>query len=116
LTVESDIAFLADGERLQQLLENLFRNAIDHGGSDVTIRVGALDDASGFYISDNGTGIAEEKRGEVFESGYSTAQDGTGFGLAIVEEIADAHEWSVRVTESAEGGARFEIAGVEPTH
>lgn len=116
LTVESDISFLADGERLQQLLENLFRNAIEHGGSDVSIRVGVLDDDSGFYIADNGTGIPEDKHGEVFESGYSTAQDGTGFGLAIVKEIADAHEWSVRVTESAEGGARFEITGVEPTH
>jgi signal transduction histidine kinase len=116
LAVESDIAFLADSERLQQLLENLFRNAIEHGGSDVTIRVGALDDASGFYVSDDGMGIPEDKRGEVFESGYSTARDGTGFGLAIVKEIADAHEWRVRVTESAEGGARVEVAGVEPTH
>ena len=116
LTVESDISFLADSERLQQLLENLFRNAIEHGGSDVSIRVGVLDDGSGFYISDNGTGIPEDKRGEVFESGYSTAQDGTGFGLAIVKEIADAHEWSIHVTGSVEGGARFEITGVEPTH
>ncbi len=113
LTLESDITFLADSERLQQLLENLFRNAIDHGGSDVTIRVGALADGSGFYVADNGTGIAEEERSEVFESGYSTAEEGTGIGLAIVEEIAQAHDWNVSVTDSEDGGARFEIAGVE---
>jgi signal transduction histidine kinase len=45
--------------------------------------------------------------------GYSTAETGTGFGLAIVAEIAAAHGWSVEVTESASGGARFEITGVE---
>jgi signal transduction histidine kinase len=49
----------------------------------------------------------------VFETGFSTAEDGTGFGLAIVGEIADAHGWSVSVTEGHEGGARFEITGVE---
>jgi signal transduction histidine kinase len=51
----------------------------------------------------------------VFESGYSTAANGTGFGLSIVSEIADAHEWDVAVTESEAGGARFEITGVEAT-
>ena len=114
LTVESDLEFLGDSDRLQQLLENLFRNAIEHGGRDVTIRVGSLDDASGFYVSDDGAGIPDEERSEVFESGYSTAEEGTGFGLAIVKEVAEAHEWRISVTDSANGGTRFEIAGVEP--
>jgi signal transduction histidine kinase len=100
-------------DRLQQLLENLFRNAVEHGGEDVTIRVGALDDAAGFYVADDGVGIPGEDRDEVFESGYSSATNGTGFGLAIVEEIADAHSWTIRVTESSEGGARFEMTDVE---
>ncbi|MFB6217624.1 MAG: sensor histidine kinase, partial [Halobacteriaceae archaeon] len=47
-----------------------------------------------------------------FESGYTTTDAGTGFGLAIVAEIAAAHGWAVGVTESASGGARFEITGV----
>lgn len=113
LTVESDMMFQADGERIQQLLENLFRNAIKHGGSDVTIRVGALENESGFYVSDNGTGIPENERDNVFETGYSTAENGTGFGLAIVKEIVEAHEWDIRVREGPGGGARFEITGVE---
>jgi signal transduction histidine kinase len=54
------MTFLADGDRLKQLLTNLFRNAIEHGGSDVTIHVGTLADVSSFYVSDNGTGIPEE--------------------------------------------------------
>jgi K+-sensing histidine kinase KdpD len=36
----------------------------------------------------------------------------TGFGLAIVEQVVDAHGWELRVTEGADGGARFEITGV----
>ncbi|MFB6192376.1 MAG: ATP-binding protein [Haloarculaceae archaeon] len=55
-------------------------------------------------------------RERIFESGYSTTEDGTGFGLAIVAEIADAHGWDLRVTASEAGGARFgfEVIGVDP--
>jgi hypothetical protein len=45
----------------------------------------------------------------VFEPGFTTRSGGTGFGLAIVAEIVDAHGWNARVTESEAGGARFEI-------
>jgi len=77
----------------------------------VTVTVGAID-GRGFYVADDGPGIPEEDREDVLESGYTTSQDGTGFGLAIVSEIAEAHGWSVEVTESGAGGARFEITGV----
>lgn len=114
LTVDDDLTFRADSDRLKQLLENLFRNAIEHGRSGVTIHVGSLDEWSGFYIADDASGIPEADRDEIFESGYSTAENGTGLGLAIVKEIVDAHGWEIRLTDSAEGGARFEITGVEP--
>lgn len=108
-TVERSI--LADPGRLQQLFENLFRNAVEHGGEGVTVTVGELPD--GFYVADDGAGIPKENREAVFEAGYSTSREGTGFGLRIVKGIAEAHGWDVRVTESATGGARFEITGVE---
>ena len=101
----------ADRSRLGQLLENLFRNSIEHGGSDVTVTVGALD--GGFYVADDGPGIPAENRERLFEAGYSTSQEGTGFGLSIVEQIAEAHGWAVAVTEDSGGGARFEVTGVE---
>ena len=162
-----------DPERLRQLLENLFRNAVEHSstsppshaqedagsenasepsvadapedavehgstssrpeaddavehgstesesGADAstagttTIRVGGIEDG-GFYAEDDGPGIPESERGAVFEYGYSTEEEGAGLGLSIVEAIAEAHGWTVSVTESAEGGARFEIrAGSE---
>jgi two-component system OmpR family sensor kinase len=49
----------------------------------------------------------------VFDPGETTDPDGTGFGLTIVERIAEEHGWSVSVTEGSEGGARFELRTVE---
>jgi PAS domain S-box-containing protein len=111
LRVETDRTVRADRSRLRQLLENLVRNAVEHAGSDVLVTVG--DVADGFYVADDGPGVPPEDRDDVFEAGYSTADDGTGFGLRIVEQVADAHGWRVEVTESADGGARFEVRAVE---
>jgi len=112
-TLETNIErrIQADQSRFQQLLENLIRNAVEHGGRDVTITVDALDD--GFYIEDDGPGIPEENRDLVFDTGYSTAAQGTGFGLSIVKQVADAHGWDIHVTDGTDGGTRFEITGVE---
>jgi len=108
--VDTDLVIRADPDQLRHLLENLLGNALRHGGADVTVTVGDLDD--GFYVGDDGPGIPEADRETVFDSGYSTAADGTGVGLSIVQTIADAHGWSVAVTESETGGTRFEIRGV----
>ena len=101
----------ADETQLRQLLENLFRNAIEHGGDDVVVSVGTLDD--GFYVEDDGPGISPDKREEVFEYGYSTTRGGTGFGLSIAKQCSEAHGWEIRVTDGTDGGARFEITGVD---
>lgn len=111
IRIEIDRTVQADQDRLQQLLENLIRNAIKHGGNDVTITVGEL--ANGFYVEDDGIGIPEDEREEIFDIGYSTGEDGFGFGLNIVKQIANAHGWTIRVTDSSAGGARFEITNVE---
>ncbi|MFB6151613.1 MAG: response regulator [Haloarculaceae archaeon] len=145
LSVSVQRTVRANRSRLQQLFENLFRNAVEHGstspdsharqdavehgstsperrGSDtgrdadesgyepLTVTVGGLDD--GFFVADDGCGIAEEDRDRVFEDGFSTSHDGTGFGLSIVRQVADGHGWDVSVTESRDGGARFEVTGV----
>ncbi|MFB6137768.1 MAG: PAS domain-containing protein [Halobacteriaceae archaeon] len=112
LAVESERRLLADQSRLAQLFENLFANAVQHGGRDVTVRVGLLPDDEGFYVADDGRGIAEEDRESVFDAGYTTAEEGTGFGLRIVEDVAAGHGWSVALAESESGGARFEVRGV----
>ncbi|WP_049935587.1 PAS domain S-box protein [Haloplanus natans] len=104
----------AHRSRLQQLFENLYRNAVEHGGDGVTVHVGDLD--GGFYVADTGSGIPESDRDEIFEAGYSTADHGTGFGLRIVEQMVEAHGWDIRVVDGERRGARFEITGVETTH
>ncbi|MFB6087880.1 MAG: PAS domain S-box protein [Haloarculaceae archaeon] len=122
LDVRTDVRILADRSRLLGVFENLFANAHMHAGEDVTITVDAIGDGErtgtaieesrGFFVEDDGPGIPESDRESVFESGYSTASDSTGFGLAIVQSIVEAHGWDVTVTESESGGARFEITGV----
>ncbi|WP_136687889.1 PAS domain S-box protein [Halorhabdus amylolytica] len=111
LSVETDRTIDTDPGRLRQLLANLFANAVTHAGEDVAVRVGALE--NGFYVEDDGPGIPADDREAIFEPGHSTAEDGTGFGLAIVEAIADAHDWTVSLGESENGGARFEFTGVD---
>ncbi|KZX47544.1 PAS domain S-box protein [Haloarcula sp. K1] len=143
LVTGTDSVVVADPRRLQRLLENLFRNCVAHGSepslsqmhensmeqgsvgspgqsdeivesdTGVTVTVGDIDDASGFYVADDGPGVPEDERDTVFEAGYSTAPEGTGFGLAIVADIAAVHGWDVSVTDSESGGARFEITGVD---
>lgn len=145
LHVEYGPEVVADVSMLQQVLENLFVNAVEHGstsppshaqgdadehgGNELTVRLGTTGGGStneasggsgdepsetscGFYVADDGEGIDPENREKLFESGYTTSE-GAGLGLTIVERIADAHGWEIDVTESAEGGARFEFTGVE---
>lgn len=100
----------ADEGALRRVFENLIRNAIEHGGADVTVRVGLS--ASGFYFEDDGPGVPEENRDDVFEPGFTTKEDGTGFGMASVHQIALAHGWEVTVADSTIGGARFEFSDV----
>lgn len=101
----------ADESRVRQLLENLFRNSVEHARRDATVTVGRL--ADGFYVEDDGPGIPDDDREKLFDAGYSTSEEGTGFGLSIVKEIVTAHGWAVSATDADSGGARFEIVGVE---
>ncbi|PSQ58920.1 hypothetical protein BRD18_04680 [Halobacteriales archaeon SW_7_71_33] len=116
LTVESDARIEADRRQLARLFENLLSNAVEHGGETVTVRVGALADGTdGFYVADDGPGVPETRRAEAFEAGVSDDPTGSGLGLAITETITDAHGWSIELVESTDGGARFEVRGVEPS-
>jgi PAS domain S-box-containing protein len=98
----------ADPSRLASLLENLFRNSIEHAGDDVTVSVQPTPE--GFAVADDGPGIPAHRREDVLKSGETTADDGTGFGLAIVENIAEAHGWTISVAESTTSGAKFVFA------
>ncbi len=105
---------LVDRDRTTELFANLFRNAVEHGGSEVTVSVGTMSD--GFYVADDGPGIPEGRREQVLQSGYSTEESGTGLGLSIVQQIADSHGWQLSIDESDAGGTRFSFSGVERPH
>jgi signal transduction histidine kinase len=109
LHVEEPLTVRGDPDQCHQLLENLVRNAVDHAGPTVTVRVGALD--NGFYVADDGPGIPPGEREQVFDHGYTTSTTGTGYGLTIVRWIAEAHGWRIALEESQNGGARFEFRG-----
>ena len=129
LTVDTTAVVLADPGRLQQLLENLFSNAVSHAGPTVHVTVvdsrddvhaggssvaatGTTAVAGGFAVTDDGPGIPPEDHERIFEYGVSSSAERTGFGLAIVRRVAESHGWSVAVCESAAGGARFEFRDV----
>jgi len=111
LRIESDGVLYADPSRVMNLFENLFSNAVEHGGDDVTVRVGLSENR--FYVADDGPGIPAEDRADVLEPGWTSATGGNGLGLNIVSEIAEAHGWEIHVAESDAGGARFAFTGVE---
>jgi PAS domain S-box-containing protein len=111
LEVEEDLTLYADASRLRSVFENLIRNAVEHGGPDVTVTLGRLPE--GFYVEDDGPGVPAEIREDVFDFQVSTAEDGTGIGLAIVEAIARAHGWSVDVESGSDGGTRVVFSGVD---
>ncbi len=95
----------ADEDRLTELFENLYRNAVEHGGTSVTVQVSRTDE--GFVVADDGPGVPPDRREEVFDAGVTHSEDGTGFGLPIVRRIAEAHGWTVDLRESWAGGAAF---------
>ncbi|WP_336325922.1 sensor histidine kinase [Halovenus sp. HT40] len=118
LDIEATRTLAADPDLLAEMLENLFRNSMEHGmpeeggehapdGSEVpllTVRVGSREE--GFFVADDGQGISSEDTEQIFETGYSTGGS-SGLGLMIVSRIAETHGWTVSVGESRDGGAEF---------
>ena len=113
LAVDDDRTLQADRSKLLSILENIFRNALDHGPHDVTVEIGAT--ADGFYVEDDGPGIPPEHANDVFEYGYTTTDEGTGLGLSIVRTMAESHGWTVELETPAgraSTGARFVFTDV----
>lgn len=111
LVVEAEQVIRADPVHVEHLLRNLFRNSLEHGNEDATIRVGDLPD--GFYVEDDGPGIPEDIREDVAEAGFTTKANGIGLGLTFVKQLADTYEWQWTMTDNEDGGARFEFSNVD---
>ncbi len=84
---------VGDAGKLQQILWNLLRNAVQaaaSGGGHVTLYVGAEDDEAVIAVEDDGPGIAEEHIDRIFDPFFTTKSRGSGLGLATVQSVVNA--------------------------
>ncbi len=101
---------------LEQLVANLIDNASAHAASRVSIALHAQQGVARLTVDDDGPGIPADQRTAVFErftrldqARTRNRRGGAGLGLAIVADITRVHAGTVRVSESPNGGARFEV-------
>lgn len=97
-----------DAIGLQEMIGNLLDNAIRYTppGGTVTLRAGYEEGGAVLRVEDNGPGIPEEQRGQVFERFYrilGSGQAGSGLGLAIVREVVNLHEARISLSAGANG-------------
>jgi signal transduction histidine kinase len=117
LELEPGCTFQADPARLQQILANLVRNALLHGGPDVRVSIIARRVAHGveLTVADDGVGISQEYLPYVFDRFYrgdaSRARHtgGSGLGLAIVKQLVELHHGTIAVVSGPGGGVTFTI-------
>lgn len=107
------------GERvqLQQVVVNLLLNAVQAiaqgspSGGDIAVSTArSADGAATFAIHDSGPGIDEDNLGRIFDSFFTTKEDGIGIGLAICQSIITAHGGSLAVSNHRDGGALFHFS------
>ena len=101
----------ADPEQLQQVLVNLLTNAVQamDGNGQIDVTATLDEQFTIITIQDNGPGIAEDVRDEIFEPLFTTKAKGTGLGLAICRQLIERHGGTLDLVESATGGAAFGI-------
>ena len=116
LLVPADLPVVeADEQLLRQMLFNLILNAIQAGERGGEIRVVAekvSTDEVRFDIRDNGPGVPTDQRTEIFKPYVTNHPDGTGLGLAVVQQIATAHGWDIRCLANEPKGAIFRLTHV----
>ena len=113
-----DWSLLCDPTQIERVFSNLLLNAVEAvpAGCDcghVYVRGGEGDEVKGLVrirIEDDGPGVPESERSRVFDPFFTTRETGTGLGLAIVHGIIEAHDGTITVGCSPEGGASFEVS------
>ena len=113
-----DIVLLpVDARLFTQVRVNLIDNAIRQSGNDTTITVSArvMGNFITFKVSDNGSGIPEERLDKIFDNFFTTAyengdkQRGVGLGLTICKAIVEAHGGHIKAVNNEGGGTTFQV-------
>jgi two-component system sensor histidine kinase HydH len=111
-----------DGDRISQVLLNLYLNAIQAMGEGGTLRVKIerieRQRQTRISVTDNGQGIDSENLDRIFDPYFTTKSDGTGLGLAIVHKIVQAHGGEVEVESLAGQGTtvKLTIPDIQEAH
>jgi signal transduction histidine kinase len=106
----------ADEQLLRQALFNLVINAIQAVpvGGEIQIRAGRRNGAGAFVeVADNGPGVSPGHRAEIFKPYFTTHEEGTGLGLAVVQQIVLAHGWEIECQPNQPKGAVFRITHIK---
>jgi len=117
LLCDTHLVLRGDAHKLMRAVLNLVSNAVKYGPPVATVQVilSRHEDEAWIEVQDQGKGIPEEKRGNLFErfyrvdEGRSREMGGTGLGLAIVKEVAEVHGGSIELVSVEGQGARFRI-------
>jgi len=111
IDVPNDATVFVDQEMTRSVLLNLVFNAMDAMPDGGEIVVTAVNSAGGveLEVADSGPGLSDDVRDHLFEPFYTTKRDGTGLGLAVVEQIVRAHGAQISVMNCPEGGAAFTL-------
>jgi signal transduction histidine kinase len=104
---------IADATALRQVFSNLMRNSKEAERPGVAVAITAQAENKGnqtlIRISDNGSGIPQDKLSKIFIPFFTTKAEGTGLGLALVHRIVTDHGGAISVVSSA-AGTTFTVA------
>lgn len=110
---DPDVMVLGNHTALAGALSNLVHNALEHAGPGARIQLSAIASADErqvvLAVEDEGPGVPEHLRQQIFEPFYTTRSNGTGLGLAVVQAVATSHNGLARCLSGTAGGARFEL-------
>jgi len=103
-------AEIKGGELLPEVFSNLISNSIKHSyGDKILVSVEEAEEEVVCTVEDNGDGIPQEKKDEIFEKGFTTVNSSSGLGLYLVKDIVEHYGGWVEVKDSELGGARFDV-------